>query len=421
MDRVTFVTEPLLGPDFVQYRVLVPLVERLAKRFELRVAAPAFAPRVRSRLESKGITAIDGRAWFPEPRHDRDEAPSYVLSWSRDALLGTNARRLERRLKADGAHLRVNFSMTTACESDLWWIQGRPLGPTLATIAPGLSLRFRLAARVVGPAVGVMDRHHFLKAASRAKRIYANSRFLAVWWREEGLPVRGAIPPYVYPLSFRPTTTNPSRDFVLVYLGKETDTLTIRRMIQMGIPVKLFGAKSAAWVEGGLRGLNGGTNVEALGRVSHEELCELYTHALFTAFPFTEEPSGLVPIESMACGTPVLTYDRQGPAETIVPGGTGWLAKGPERFLDSALAIYRSGYPAAMRTACLEQARRFHVDAAVETWTDLLSARLNGTPDPRAVELLAEPKLRPGVPFAAREPRITPFSSAGQASHGFSR
>jgi hypothetical protein len=265
----------------------------------------------------------------------------------------------------------------------------------------------------------LVDRHHIQTAARRAKRIYANSRFLAMWWREEGVPVRGSISPFVYPLSFTPSTENPSRDFVLVYLGKETDTQTVRRMIRLGIPVKLFGAKSSAWVGGALKGLDG-ANVEALGRVSHEELRGLYTNALFTAFPFTEEPSGLVPIESMACGTPVLTYDRQGPAEAIVPGGTGWLVKGADQFLDSALAIYRSGYPAAMRQACLEQARRFHVDTAVETWTDLLRARLDGAPDPLAVQVLKVPEPRPGVPFAAREPRITAFASGGQASHGFS-
>jgi len=44
-----------------------------------------------------------------------------------------------------------------------------------------------------------------------------------------------------------------------------------------------------------------------------EELIDLYSNALFTLFTFTHELFGYVLVESMACGTSVLTYNRQGP------------------------------------------------------------------------------------------------------------
>jgi glycosyltransferase involved in cell wall biosynthesis len=43
---------------------------------------------------------------------------------------------------------------------------------------------------------------------------------------------------------------------------------------------------------------------------------------------------GYVPVESMACGTPVLAFDIMGPSETIIDGKTGWLAKSEEEFIN---------------------------------------------------------------------------------------
>ncbi|MFH1444550.1 MAG: glycosyltransferase [Candidatus Peregrinibacteria bacterium] len=65
-----------------------------------------------------------------------------------------------------------------------------------------------------------------------------------------------------------------------------------------------------------------GPTVEMLGYVTDEELKSLYTGATATLFP-GEEDFGLVPVESMACGTPVVALRKGGALETIVEGKTG--------------------------------------------------------------------------------------------------
>ncbi|MBU0767019.1 glycosyltransferase [Patescibacteria group bacterium] len=59
-----------------------------------------------------------------------------------------------------------------------------------------------------------------------------------------------------------------------------------------------------------------GPTVEFLGYVSHEDLKNLYANAKATIFPGLED-FGLVPPESMACGTPVVAFGKGGALETV--------------------------------------------------------------------------------------------------------
>jgi glycosyltransferase involved in cell wall biosynthesis len=67
-----------------------------------------------------------------------------------------------------------------------------------------------------------------------------------------------------------------------------------------------------------------GDGIEWLGEVSHGEKVELLQHARCTLFPIEwEEPFGLVMIESMACGTPVIATARGAVPEVIEHGRSG--------------------------------------------------------------------------------------------------
>lgn len=61
-----------------------------------------------------------------------------------------------------------------------------------------------------------------------------------------------------------------------------------------------------------------GSTVEFLGYQSENALKELYAAARATLF-VGEEDFGLVPLESMACGTPVIALGRGGALETVTP------------------------------------------------------------------------------------------------------
>lgn len=143
---------------------------------------------------------------------------------------------------------------------------------------------------------------------------------------------------------------------------------TVRSLAQSGLPIKVFGGKSGGWIQSS-RGADEDPNIEVVGRVSHDELKELYSNALFTAFPFTEEPFGLVPVESMACGTPVLTYARQGPGETVLDGLTGWLVDNPMEFRARSEWIWQNRFPSStFTTRCVSRASEFRLDAVAGRW-----------------------------------------------------
>ena len=69
-----------------------------------------------------------------------------------------------------------------------------------------------------------------------------------------------------------------------------------------------------------------GKDVEYLGEADARLKRELYAHARALLLPLAwEEPFGLVMIEAMACGTPVIAFGRGAAPEVIRDGETGFL------------------------------------------------------------------------------------------------
>src|SRR5919199_1324046 len=74
-----------------------------------------------------------------------------------------------------------------------------------------------------------------------------------------------------------------------------------------------------------------GKQIEYLGEAAHSQKCELMANAVATLFPITwREPFGLVMIESMATGTPVIAMELGSTPEVIDQGKTGFLCHSVE-------------------------------------------------------------------------------------------
>ncbi|MEM1515878.1 MAG: glycosyltransferase, partial [Candidatus Bathyarchaeia archaeon] len=110
------------------------------------------------------------------------------------------------------------------------------------------------------------------------------------------------------------------------------------------------------------------------GRISTADLVDAYSNALYTLFPFTHEPFGYIPLESMACGTPTLTYGMQGPGEYIIDGKNGWLAKDDGDLLQKAIELWKKGYPKEIRRQCIKSAEKFDRKVYLERWLNLLKS-----------------------------------------------
>jgi glycosyltransferase involved in cell wall biosynthesis len=133
----------------------------------------------------------------------------------------------------------------------------------------------------------------------------------------------------------------------LLFLGRMSPDKGCHRAIavaiELGLPLKIAGKKQepkeeryfAEFVEPHL-GMHG---IEYLGEVSHGTKVELLQDARATLFPIEwEEPFGLVMIEAMACGTPVIATNRGAVSEVIDNGRSGIIVESYREMPDALAA-----------------------------------------------------------------------------------
>ncbi len=98
-----------------------------------------------------------------------------------------------------------------------------------------------------------------------------------------------------------------------------------------------------------------------LGQVSDEELPKLYANAKATILASEDEDFGIVPVESMACGTPVIAPKAGGFLETVIDGKTGVLYGGPGMVsVESLIEVLKMFNPEDFKAEdCRKQAEKF--------------------------------------------------------------
>lgn len=88
---------------------------------------------------------------------------------------------------------------------------------------------------------------------------------------------------------------------------------------------------------------NRGVDLDIQSQVTDSELTQLYGQASMVVCAAELEPFGLTPLESMACGTPVVAIRQGGYKETVVEGVNGWFADQSVASLSQVIADVLSG------------------------------------------------------------------------------
>jgi glycosyltransferase involved in cell wall biosynthesis len=183
----------------------------------------------------------------------------------------------------------------------------------------------------------------------------------------------------------RPTTT---RGGYLAFLGRispeKGPDMAIRLAIRAGIPLKIaakIDRADEAFYQSVVRPLLDNPLVEFVGEIGDAEKAEFLGQASAVLFTIDwPEPFGMVMIEAMACGTPVVAFRRGSVPEVVEHGVTGFIVDSESEAL-SAIALAPSLDRARIRR---EFERRFTSQRMAEDYVHLY-------------ELLAEPQNSPLV------------------------
>lgn len=119
----------------------------------------------------------------------------------------------------------------------------------------------------------------------------------------------------------------------LAFLGRiapeKGPVRAIRIARRAGIPLRIAAkveASDRAYFEAEVKPLLDGPGVEFVGEIDEGAKADFLGRAKALLFPIDwPEPFGVVMIEAMACGTPVVAFPRGSVAEIVRPGVNGWI------------------------------------------------------------------------------------------------
>jgi len=130
-------------------------------------------------------------------------------------------------------------------------------------------------------------------------------------------------------------TPQPVKPSYLAVLGRIAPEKGVDRAIKIaircGIPLKIAAKVDRAdqdYYDELIRPMMDHPLVEYIGEISDHEKSDFLSGAIGLLLPIDwPEPFGLVMIEAMACGTPVIAYNRGSAAEIIEDGVTGFIVE----------------------------------------------------------------------------------------------
>ncbi len=223
--------------------------------------------------------------------------------------------------------------------------------------ATGSDLQKYWPVRAYATIVNFFLRHYDFQTAQRVDFFIANSKETArrvkKFYRRESTVIYP-------PIEISQGEALRKREYYLsvgrLTYAKRVD-LAIAAANKLKLPLKIVGSgKEEAY----LRSIAGST-VEFMGPVSDSELTELYGRAKALIFCALDEDFGMVPVEAMSHGTPVIALAEGGVKETVVEGKTGvFFAKPEVGELILAIEKFNKNYKKMNYDKnCRQQAARF--------------------------------------------------------------
>jgi glycosyltransferase involved in cell wall biosynthesis len=164
----------------------------------------------------------------------------------------------------------------------------------------------------------------------------------------------------------------------------------VGELLRRGLPASLVvagavDAKSTGYLAT-LRKRAVGLPVQFEPNVEDRRMAQLYATSTALLFTPPNEDFGIVPLEAMACGTPVLSVAAGGPAESVLDAETGWLLPPDvDAFADHMARFVQGGsWLARMRRAARVQAERYSWEDFVARVDDVMEAAVASGPPIRA-------------------------------------
>lgn len=191
----------------------------------------------------------------------------------------------------------------------------------------------------------------------------------------------------------------------LAFLGRTSPEKGLDQAIaiarQAGIELKIAAKVDRvdqAYFDAVIKPLLREPGIEFVGEIGHSEKGAFLGGAMALLCPIQwPEPFGLVIIEAMACGTPVIAYPRGSVPELIENGVSGFIVDDAPLAALAAMAV-----PALSRSRCRQYfERRFSANRMCEDYLSVYERLLNAQPVLSASDLSASDQVLRGTRIAS--------------------
>ncbi len=172
--------------------------------------------------------------------------------------------------------------------------------------------------------IGTFINHYLriidVKVAQKVDFFIANShevqKRIQKFYRRDSTVI---YPPVQVPQSYKATKLQSYFLYVNRLAFAKHPELAVQVCTELGLKLKVVGTGK---ILPQLKKMAGPT-IEFLGAVRDEQLSQLYAGAEALLYPVEDEDFGIVPVEAMGHGVPVIAHRSGGPRETIVENKTG--------------------------------------------------------------------------------------------------